>query len=399
MLTSGPPEFDFLTSCVRPDGVVGPDPAKTVVTRNFDWELVLEYGRRNGVTPLLARGIQQFDSSDSAVDVPASVRSTLTEQTRSIAMRNVRLATELHQLLEAFADRGVRALPFKGPVLEAVAYGEVGMRAYRDLDLLVPRTDVTAAVDVLEAHGYTWPNGPRLDDGPILGGWFTMPLVPEYELQSEHLLTEVRWRVGDRAQPFSPNVTTLWERRETVTVAGSEIPALAPADRLRMLAYHGTKHKWHQLKWACDFAAAQTAADVDWETLLAAAREHGDERRVLISAALIDRLFDYTLPAPVQELLTDDPRAEVLAAMAIEELCLEGSGRPERTDRLSYTARATDSVTDALRTVLFHSRLHPGLREYQHLPLPRQAHLLYYFVFPLYHLLDRARRGPTSDSP
>lgn len=397
MLTDASAEFELLVRCVHPDRAEADNQFNAALTGDPDWERVLELSRRHGVTPLLNRGIRQLESADSAISVPDRIRSTLTEQTRSTAMRNVRLATELRRLLDAFEERGVRALPFKGPVLEASAHGEVGMRAYRDLDVLVPREDVTEAVDVLEARGYEWADTPRLDDSPVLGGPFTMPLVAEYELQRDRVDVEVRWQVGGTAQPFSPDVKTLWGRRETVSVAGFDMPALAPEDRLRMLAFHGTKHKWHLLKWVCDFIAALGTTDCDWVSVFEEARRHGGERRLLIAAALTDRLFDKTVPEPIRERLANDPRADRLAAAAVEELCAETTGRPERSDRLAYTARATDSVGAALRTVLLHSRLHPGLTEYRLLPLPGHVHPLYYILLPLRHLVERTGLRALSD--
>ncbi|MDR9429238.1 MAG: nucleotidyltransferase family protein [Natronomonas sp.] len=391
MLTEATPEFELLARCVRPDGAVATgERLDAVLARDLDWDRVLELGRRHGVTPLLNRGVQELDASEAEIGVPERVRSALTERTRSTAMRNIRSASELRELLEAFEARGVRALPFKGPVLEAFAHGEIGMRAYGDLDVLVPREDVTAAVDVLEAAGYEWVDAPRLDDAAILGGPFTKPLVAEYELQRDRANVEVRWRIGDADQPFALDVETCWERRETVAVAGYDVPALAPEDRLRMLAFHGTKHKWHLLKWTCDFVAALAATDVDWPDLLAEARRHGDERRLLIGAALIDRLFDVSVPDAVRSRVEADSRADRLAAAAVEELCAERTTRPERRDRVAYTARATDSVGDSLRTVLYHSRLHPGLSEYRLVPLPGALHPIYYLVLPLRLLAERS---------
>jgi hypothetical protein len=391
MLTEATPEFELLARCVRPDGAVATgERLDAVLARDPDWDRVLELGRRHGVTPLLNRGVQELDASEAEIGVPERVRSALTERTRSTAMRNIRFASELRELLEAFEERGVRALPFKGPVLEAFAHGEIGMRAYGDLDVLVPREDVTAAVDVVEAAGYEWVDAPRLDDAAILGGPFTKPLVAEYELQRDRTNVEVRWRIGDADQPFAPDVETCWERRETVAVAGYDVPALAPEDRLRMLAFHGTKHKWHLLKWACDFVAALAATDVDWPDLLVEAQRHGDERRLLIGVALIDRLFDVSVPDAVRSRVEADSRADRLAAAAVEELCAERTTRPERRDRVAYTARATDSVGDSLRTVLYHSRLHPGLSEYRLVPLPGALHPIYYLVLPLRLLAERS---------
>jgi Uncharacterised nucleotidyltransferase len=40
-----------------------------------------------------------------------------------------------------FADEGVNVIPSKGPTLAALAYGDLGLREFDDLDLLIARPD------------------------------------------------------------------------------------------------------------------------------------------------------------------------------------------------------------------------------------------------------------------
>ena len=61
---------------------------------------------------------------------------------------------ELAELVYTLAASGIRALPFKGPVFGAQAYGDPSLRVFGDLDLLIATEDVTAALATLDQFGY-----------------------------------------------------------------------------------------------------------------------------------------------------------------------------------------------------------------------------------------------------
>lgn len=383
MLRRTSAEVELLVRCVPPSGeITAVDRVRTLLADDLDWELVLELGQRHGVIPLLNRTLGQRADNEHAKAVPDSVRSRLSERARSTALHNAHVTAELGAILDSFEDHGIRALPFKGPVLAAVAYGDVGLREFGDLDLLVPPEDVTRAVDILEARGYAWEAVPRLDDSALLGGPFTRVLVPEYELQREHFTVEVRWRVGDPDRPFSPDVETLWTHRETTEVAGRDVAVLSSEERLLVLAFHGTKHNWHLLKWVCDFVAAMEQTDVHWPRLLRRARRHRVERKLLVGVALADALFDVTPPESVRDRLEADERAIPLAEQVVEAFDSGVPSRPTLTERIVFNVWASDSTGDRLRAVLYDSRFHPGIAEYELLPLRGPLHPLYYLLFP-----------------
>lgn len=370
-------EVELLVRCVDP--TVEGDPGegiRSLLATGPDWERLLGLASVHGVVPSLNRTLgSRFES----VVAPA-VRSSLEERARTIALQNVRLAGELRDIADAFEESGVRWLPFKGPVLAETAYGDVARRDFRDLDLLVSREDASRAVDCLESRGYEWRDGvPRRDDSALLGGPFTKPLTAEYTLYRDGIEVEVRCSVGAPDRPFTPTVGTLRSRRSSVGVAGRELPALSPEDRLLVLAFHGTKHRWHLLKWICDFGAA-ASTDVDWSVVLRRARRHGTERKLRIGVELVDALFGIDVPADVRP---DDERADDLARQVIDDLAEGRPTRPSKRERTVYNARASDSLGDCLPILLYFGKLRPGVPEYRLLPLPGVLHPLYYLLFPI----------------
>lgn len=379
-----PPEMATLVRCVGAtvDAGEGADAA------GLDWERVADLAEVHGVTPLLRDGLDELPEDP----VPAPVRAQVAERARSTATRNLQLVNELHGVLDALGEADVRALPFKGPVLAAFAYGDLSRRSYMDLDLLVHPEDARRAVDRLEALGYEWAEGtPRRDDAVLLGGPVTLPIVNEYGLRRAGVDLEVRTGVGEPQVPFAVEFEQLWERRQHVAVGGRELPALAPEDRLLVLAYHGTKHRWHLLKWACDFEAALAATDPDWPALLARARRRNLERRLLLGVALVEALFDPSVPAVVRRRVELDAELGTLADRVLAGYAAGEPVRPSARQRAGFLFRASDSLADRARVLLFATALHPSLPEYRRLPLPGSLHPLYYLLRPARLAYQRVR--------
>jgi hypothetical protein len=167
-----------------------------------------------------------------------------------------------------------------------------------------------------------------------------------------------------------------------VAVAGEELPALDPTDRLLMLAYHGTKHRWRLLKWGADFAAAVATTGVAWPVLFDRAQKHGLTRRVRLALALATSLFGVEVPERIDRNIRADDRAMRLAATVTDGFEAGEPPRPSGTDRLAFNARAADSSSEVLRLLAGRQRLHPSLFEYGLCPLPGELHVLYYPLVP-----------------
>lgn len=402
MLNDAEPELQLVVECVRGAVDPGSDPdIGPLVSSDLDWDRVIELARYHGVLQLLQQGLASTCREVSAdPDVPLSVSSRLDRTVQRRTMRNLAATDELRSILDDFAAADVRALPFKGPVLSAFAYDSVTVREYNDLDFLVHPGDVSAAADVLEARGYEWRDGvSRLDDAALLGGPATKAIVHEYAMTGPDIEVELRWRVGDAERPFSPNVAALWDHRERVDVGGTSLPALAPEDRLLVLAFHGTKHRWYLLKWLCDFVAAMDATATDWDRVLAHARDHGVERPFLVGAALAETVFEYELPDPVATRVSKANRVADLTDRVARSLASAAMPAPGRIESARFFAAASESPTALLRLVALHSALHPTYADYRFHPLPGHLHPLYYVIWPLRLLTELPRRRAETDAP
>jgi hypothetical protein len=163
------PESELLVWCAR---TVVTDELKTYIRQRvqepLDWALVLDLARYHGVGPLLYRTLSMLCSDL----VPVESLTQLRQRTQAGALLNRLLVQELVVLCEAFAAHGVPVIPIKGATLAASAYGDLTLRDFDDMDLLVPKRSIADAQTVLLALGYekkdpsTEPSETDHEEGP-----------------------------------------------------------------------------------------------------------------------------------------------------------------------------------------------------------------------------------------
>src|SRR5262244_1467824 len=90
----------------------------------------------------------------ASTGVPDEIREALRVHLEDNRVRNRILARVLVEVLDALEDQGVVVIPFKGPVLGALAYGDFSLRRAGDLDLLMQSNDVSTVCRTLAASGF-----------------------------------------------------------------------------------------------------------------------------------------------------------------------------------------------------------------------------------------------------
>src|SRR5204862_195907 len=121
-----------------------------LLQQGIAWSSLLHAAQAHGVMPLLSWHL----SRSCADGVPESTLSELRDRFRLNAARNLFFAGELLKLLTLLQRAGIKAIPFKGPTLAVLAYGNLALRTFGDLDLLLRRNDIPRARDLLAAEGY-----------------------------------------------------------------------------------------------------------------------------------------------------------------------------------------------------------------------------------------------------
>ena len=286
---------------------------RELAAENIDWEYLFLLARRHSVVPLLYLQLHQH-ASDL---VPEEHLQKLKQQYLENTARNTVLTAELCELVRSFAAVGIKAIPYKGPVLSLFAYGDLALRRFVDLDVIVKKTDVLKARAVLLASGYAPAKSLTLTQQELL-------LRTQHNMQfsrdNRRLIVELHWEVAPHLFASSVNAEHIWQDLGSIEVLGAEVNTLSADDLLFSLCVHGSRHLWERLSWICDVAELISRHSFNWTTLLERAATADAERMFLLGIHLAHELLDAPLPGEVRQRCDSDEQLRVLAANVVEHL-------------------------------------------------------------------------------
>lgn len=356
-----------------------PDAVLAAAAEVTDWDAVFRVARIHAVTPLL------HEALTPDVPTPDAARARLEDLAQANRVRNLALAGELARVLDRFHRDGLTAVPYKGPVLAAQAYGDVALREFVDLDILLRPADIDRARVLLQADRYREPQ-------PITDRQWRHVRANGHDLkllQDDRHVVELQWAVIDRAEGARPDLEPMLDRAVTTDVGGRPMPTLAPEDLLLTLCVHGSVHLWERLSWACDVAELLRATpDLDAALVGRRAAEVGARRVLLLGVEMAARITGHAPQARLREAAADDVAVQRLAD-ALTELTLARTGDgPHHGDTPAATQlRLMLAMRDTRRDRRRQRRrqlLTPTPSDWITRPLPDR-------LFPAYYVLRPAR--------
>ena len=303
------PEYTFLFHCCRVDGKSGSEGLTNQSLGYLDWASVLAGARFHGILPLVYLHLSQ----SGAAPVPAHIFSAICDAWRAGAARNMHLSAELIRIIDALQADGIRAVPFKGPTLAALAYGKLSLRESWDLDIFVEQNRVWDARDTLARCGYRASLPADTRDESLLRTGKDITLVHS----KTGVTVELHWAFTSPAFGCHFDSQVVWRRVGVVDFAGRSIAAFHMEDLALILAIHGARHCWDQLKWIADLGALSAAhTEIDWPRVLAQAEAIGCRRILFVALLLVHDVLSAPIPETVLARARRDGTATALAGDA-----------------------------------------------------------------------------------
>ncbi len=283
---------------------------RTLMGRPLDWERLCRLALRHGVVALVYRNLLQVAPGA----VPELWRLRLEEAVRSLAVHNLHQTQELLRLVDRLESERVPVIPFKGPALAALIYGDPAARVYVDIDLLVQRDDFWKARHVIESLGYRAHK--QLGEAET-EAYLDTQLGFEFIHQSRGFVVELHWAFFYTIYDLPLDPEVVWVRHQQVSFAGRTLRTMAPEDLLLYLAIHGNKHRWLKLTWVADVAELlRHHPDLNGAVVLQQAHRLGVARVLAIGCTLAAEL----LGAPVPDVLQRGLRQRRVARRMAREV-------------------------------------------------------------------------------
>lgn len=362
-------EIQLLLYCARTQVDVSTvNHIKTLLEQDINWHQLIQLAQKHRVTPLLYQTL----SSISSDRVPENILSYLKYHFQATARHNLFRTHELIRLTRLLEAQKLLVIPFKGPTLAAMAYGNLGLRIFGDLDLLVHQRDLTKIKELLLAQGYQL--GIELD----------------WECQFIHSTTNIEidlhWTITPKRFRFELNIEQLSARLQPFTLAGVSLLQPESEDLLLILCigwckdYYGGSSRLAQL---CDVAELlHKYPQINWMQVLQRAHQLGVERMLLFTLALTQNLLRVDLPEVVLNRLQNDPNVTKLVTETGSWLGCQAEPEEPFWSSLSsvnhrlFFAMRERPIDRAI--YLFYCIIAPTEQEIAMIALPKAFSFLYY---------------------
>lgn len=372
-------EFRFLTKCLRQDeDARGADLVAWAHQQGVDWMGLIQLARKHGVLSSLFVALRPASG-----DLPKDCREQMTRDYHAAIGRNVFVVSEFEKVIRLLRQEGIRTIPYKGPMLSLILFGQAAARESKDIDLVVRKEDLMRAKTLLERVGYQTDGAWTRDEERFL---LNSRKEASYDFKlpypsgkGKRLKIELHWRL-----PLTSVVPPdwYWNQLETQDVAGGELSHFVPEALLVILLTHGFRHYWESLKWLADVdLLIRKQSDFDWDRFLALSEQLGVRRVVLFGLFLSRELLGTPLPELIKERLAGEPLVQKLVPGAVENMTGQQRCPVGLMNNLLIRERMKDRIF-YLRNIIDYLFV-PEITDYQRLPLPRILWPLYWVIRPL----------------
>jgi Uncharacterised nucleotidyltransferase len=375
MIPDERPENELLLRLARPAlNVAQAEQVARLLRGHLDWDYLIALADRHGVLPLFDHNLNSLSTGLVPLPVLSRLRDYKQENTR----HSLFLTAELLRLIELLETHGIRAVPFKGPTLALYAYGDVALREFSDLDILVHRRDVLKVRKLLVGEGFKpTPELTNTQETALLR------FDCAYNFSNDkNVVFDVHWNFAP-PHSFTLDTNGLWDRLKTVTIARKQLLTLCVEDLLLILCLHGFTHFWERLGWICDVAGLiERQRDIDWESVVKSTTKQGSRRILSLGLLLAGDLLEAPIPPEVLQIAQKDAVVRSLAADLKRRLFADEPAASGIIDgallQLRMRERKRDRIGFGLRLAAT-----PRVYDWMLVPLPSWLFFLYYFLRPL----------------
>jgi len=309
-----------------------------------------------------------------------------------IARRNMLMSAELIKIMKLLKENHIEPLAFKGPALAQMAYGDITLRQYVDLDILVDENHIFSAGELITSSSYIpdsdinfLKNDKLLDVSSDLG----------FRNSRNNIYIELHWKLFRKKFSKTMNELNIRSNSTIIEIQGKKIKTLQPDLLLVYLCSHGSKHMWERIEWITDIdRLICNVESINWEMVWGYAQKMHSINTLLLGLSLSQELFGTNLPAFIEEKLNSHGNIQSLKTDTLELLHHNASSQAQSSGitamfkKFGYHSKLHDSFWDKAKfyfTIFF--KVTPD--DVLNINLPKQLYFLYYIIRPFRLIYSR----------
>jgi hypothetical protein len=309
-------EFLLVAACSTwPPSDARTESIRRAATGRLDWGRFHELVTHHRVVGLVHDSLTRARPA-----VPPDIAQAVSGQARELVRQNLIYAAEAARLQRLFAEADLPVVFIKGISLAMLAYGNLGLRHSKDIDLVVSPNSVLPAAAILDANGYRRFEPPPEFSESQLRMWMLRCKEIWYVHEEKHILVELHSRLFDNSQ-LMPGTPDPHAFRIVSITKEIGLSTLGEEDLFAYLCAHGAVDRWFRLKWLADVAALLANQPEECvERLYQAADARGSGRAAALAILLCHRLLGTKISDQLIMKLTMNSTVRWLEALAINAM-------------------------------------------------------------------------------
>lgn len=261
----------------------------------IDWEDFIDQARYHGIAASAYLHFKQLDKG-----IPEGVKNRLRKMYLWNVTHNLKLWSALEEILRAFNQANIEAIPLKGIFLAEHLHGHIGTRSSSDLDLLVRREDFPRAKNELARIGYVATRRPYSEE--FIGNFLRHQGFSKTESSHNRTYLEIHWNFYVK-RPKEFDMSWVWKNATSISINGFRVLTLSPNDTLLHLAINLRLHGYLSLRLFGDLYALVTRyqKEIDWHYVIRQVEGNGQRVGLYYALDFAKELLDAEIPIGVLE--------------------------------------------------------------------------------------------------
>jgi hypothetical protein len=236
-------QFILLAADIKPDQTILNRLDELIPTIR-DWDVFTKMAIDRAAAPLIVDKLSKFKNTDIFPDM---VLRNLKQASLRTLTRNMLLTEHFRQVIRALTEAGVPVIALKGSMLSEWLYGNINLRQFSDLDLLVPQEKGLEAVAILDKMGY-------VQDNLIMSEFIkeNTSIVHYRPMIKNGVSVEIHFRIHSVTEHYQVDLQDMWQHAVPLKLHGVEVLGFSLEDLLMHLCIHLDKHfRSGQFQFTC----------------------------------------------------------------------------------------------------------------------------------------------------
>jgi hypothetical protein len=201
-----------------------------------------------------------------------------------IVKYNMLLTSELIKIMKILEENDIKAIAFKGPTLAQLAYGDVTLRQYMDLDILINYVELEKMNNILKDINY-------FPENNLIDKKLRIQILKDmsYFNKEKNINLEIHWRLFSFIKDNRFNYELNFLNFNNVKLLNFDINFY-----IAYLAIHGSRHLWERIEWIVDInnLINKYNNEIDFKKIYKFATSYDNNKSIDLAFCLCYKLFD-----------------------------------------------------------------------------------------------------------